>query len=107
MVIPIKRWRYYVSQAAQQGGKSKAGSILRVSAADVEKLVADAVSKHSPSDASPADIRSLIDRVVISQATIRIHLSEVAEEKRQREDSDASLDAVVTLSQARDPPGSR
>src|ERR1700722_12384458 len=80
MVIPIKRWRYYVSQAAQQGGKSKAGSILRVSAADVEKLVADAVGKHSPSDASPADIRSLIDRVVISQATIRIHLSEVAEE---------------------------
>ena len=32
------------------------------------------------SDVSPADIRSLIDRVVISRATIRIHLSEVAEE---------------------------
>ena len=32
------------------------------------------------SDASSADIRNLIDRVVISHATIRIHLSEVAEE---------------------------
>jgi site-specific DNA recombinase len=38
------------------------------------------VGKHSSSDASPADIRNLIDRVVISHATIRIHLSEVAEE---------------------------
>jgi site-specific DNA recombinase len=72
-----KRWRYYVSQAAQQGDKSKAGSILRVPAADVEKLVAEAVSKHSSPDASLADIRNLIDRVVISHATIRIRLSEV------------------------------
>ena len=35
-----KRWRYYVSQAALQGDKSKAGLILRVPAADVETLVA-------------------------------------------------------------------
>jgi site-specific DNA recombinase len=74
-----KRWRYYVSQAAQQGDKSKAASILRVPAADVEKLVAEAVGQHSLSDASSADIRNLIDRVVISHATIRIHLSEVAD----------------------------
>jgi hypothetical protein len=38
------------------------------------------VGKHSSSDAAPAAIRNLIDRVVISPATIRIHLSEVAEE---------------------------
>jgi site-specific DNA recombinase len=69
-----------VSQAAQQGDKSKAASILRVPAADVEKLVAEAVGQHSLSDASSADIRNLIDRVVISRAKIRIHLSEVAEE---------------------------
>jgi hypothetical protein len=31
----------------------------------------------SLSDASPADILNLIDRVVISHATIQIHLSEV------------------------------
>ena len=75
-----KRWRYYVSQAAPAGDKSKTASILRVPAADVEKLVAEAVGKLSSSDASPADIRNLIDRVVISHATIRIHLSEVADE---------------------------
>ena len=38
------------------------------------------VGKHFSSDTSPADIRNLIDRVVISQATMRINLSEVAEE---------------------------
>jgi site-specific DNA recombinase len=75
-----KRWRYYVSQTAQQGDKSKAASILRVPAADVEKLVAEAMGKHSLSEASQADIRNLIDRVVISHSLIRIHLSEVAEE---------------------------
>jgi site-specific DNA recombinase len=73
-----KRWRYYVSQAALQGDKSKAASILRIPATDVEKLVSEAVGKHSLSDASPADIRNFIDRVVISRATIQIHLSEVA-----------------------------
>ena len=75
-----KRWRYYVSQAALQGDKSKAGSIRRVPAADVEGLVVEVVGKLSLSDASLADIRDLIDRVVIGRATIRIQPSEVAEE---------------------------
>jgi site-specific DNA recombinase len=75
-----KRWRYYVSQAALQGDKSKAASIQRVPAADVEALVAAALGKLSPDRAaSQTDIRNLIDRAVISHATIRIHLSEVAD----------------------------
>ena len=75
-----KRWRYYVSQAALQGDKSKAGSILRVPAADVETLVTQALGKLSPDRAaSQTDIRNLIDRVVIGRATIRIQLSEAAE----------------------------
>jgi site-specific DNA recombinase len=74
------RWRYYVSQAALQGDKSKAGSIARVPAADVETLVAEALGKLSPDRAlSQPDIRNVIDRVVISRATIRIQLSEVAD----------------------------
>src|ERR1700688_3335882 len=75
-----KRWRYYVSQAAPQGEKSKAGSVVRVPAADVETLVTEALSKLSPDRAaSQTDIRHLIDRVVIGHATIRIQLSEVAD----------------------------
>jgi site-specific DNA recombinase len=75
-----KRWRYYVSQAALQGDKSKAASILRVPAANVEELVAEAVGNLSPDHAaSQTDIRNLIDRVVIGRATIRIQLPEVAD----------------------------
>jgi site-specific DNA recombinase len=75
-----KRWRYYVSQATLQGDMSKAGSILRVPAADVETLVAEALGKLSPDRAaSQTDIRNLIDRVTIGRATIRIQVSEVAE----------------------------
>ncbi|HEY1864374.1 MAG TPA: hypothetical protein VGG77_11960 [Roseiarcus sp.] len=75
-----KRWRYYVSQAALQGDKSKAGSILRVPAPEVETLVAETLGKLSQDRAaSQTDIRNLIDRVVIGRATIRIQLSEVAE----------------------------
>ena len=75
-----KRWRYYVSQAALQGDRSKAGSVIRVPAADIETLVAQALGKLSPDGgASPTDIRNLIDRVVIGRSTIRLQLSEVAE----------------------------
>jgi hypothetical protein len=50
-------------------------------AADVESLVAEALGKLSLGRAtSQDDIRNLIDRVVIGRATIRIRLSEVAEE---------------------------
>jgi site-specific DNA recombinase len=76
-----KRWRYYVSQVALQGDMSKAGTIVRIPAGVVEALVTEALGKLSPDRAaSQTDIRNLIDRVVIGRATIRIQLSEVAEE---------------------------
>ena len=75
-----KRWRYYVSQAALQGDKSKAGSIVRVPAAYVEGLVADAVTKLSSSRAdSQTDIRNLIDRVTIGRTAIQVQLSDAGE----------------------------
>ena len=75
-----KRWRYYVSQAALQGDKSKAGSIVRVPAAYVEALVADAITKLSSNRAdSQTDIRNLIDRVTIGRTAIQVQLSDAAE----------------------------
>jgi len=75
-----KRWRYYVSQAALQGDKSKAGSIVRVPAAALEALVAGAIGKLSSDRAvSQTDIRDLIDRVTISRTEIQVQLSEAAE----------------------------
>ena len=75
-----KRWRYYVSQAALQGDKSKAGSIVRVPAAEVEALVTEAVGKLSADRrASQTDIRDRIDRVAIGGTMIQIRLSEVGD----------------------------
>jgi site-specific DNA recombinase len=69
---------------------------LRLSA-DVETLVAQALGKLSPDHAaSQSGIRDLIDRVVIGHATIRIHLSEVAEEHDSAR--------ILTLSWARRSP---
>jgi hypothetical protein len=75
-----KRWRYYVSQAALQGDKGKAGSIVRVSAPYVEALVAEAAGKQSRGRAtSDTDLPGLIDRVTIGRAKIEVQLSEAAE----------------------------
>src|SRR5271166_1509237 len=75
-----KRWRYYVSQAALQGDKSKAGSIVRVPAAEVEAVITEAVSKLSADGpASQADIRNRIDRVTVGRTAIQVQLSEAAE----------------------------
>jgi site-specific DNA recombinase len=74
-----KRWRYYASQAGCRGDASKAAPTLRVPAAEVERLVAEAVGRSLTSDTSLPDIRDLIDRVVIGHTSIRIHLSEGAE----------------------------
>ena len=75
-----KRWRYYISQAALQGDKSKAGSIVRVPAPELEALVTEAVGKLSADHpASQTDIRDRIDRVAIGGTAIQIRLSEVGE----------------------------
>jgi site-specific DNA recombinase len=75
-----KRWRYYVSQAALQGDKSRAGSVVRVSATVLEALVGGAVGNNSLGRAaSQADIRELIDRVTIGRTAIQVQLSEAVE----------------------------
>jgi DNA invertase Pin-like site-specific DNA recombinase len=75
-----KRWLYYVSQAALQGDKANAGSVVRVAANTIEHCVADAIGKQSADcSSSQADLRDLIDRVTIGRTAIQVQLSEAAE----------------------------
>jgi site-specific DNA recombinase len=75
-----RRWRYYVSQAALQGDKSKAGSVVQVAVTTVEHFVGAAISRQSTDhSSSQADLRSLIDRVTIGRTAIQVQLSEAAE----------------------------
>ena len=51
------RYRYYVSHALLQGQKADAGSVARVSAPDVEKLVIDALRVNGAAIRKPAAAR--------------------------------------------------
>jgi hypothetical protein len=52
-----RRYRYYVSQAILQGRKHEAGSVARVSAREIEKLVADAIRSAAPRSDDRRSIR--------------------------------------------------
>ena len=65
------RYRYYVSHAILQKRKAEAGSIARVPAPEIEKLVVDGVRKHRASigeaeHPTAIDDRDLIERYVDS-----------------------------------------
>jgi hypothetical protein len=63
------RYRYYTSQALLQGRKDEAGSVTRVTAADVEHLTVDALITGEAANA-PSPDRDLVDQHVI-RATVR------------------------------------
>ena len=85
------RYRYYVSHALLQGGKADAGSVPRVSAPDVEALIAGAIRAHSGDDQSKSDrelIRDHLSKAIVFQDHIAITL-------RRDEATIATQDAVA------------
>jgi site-specific DNA recombinase len=71
------RYRYYVSQALLQGRVSEAGSIARVSAPDVEALVANALRANSDAGRGASDrefIENHLGRAVVGRDEITIAL---------------------------------
>ncbi len=55
------RYRYYVSHVLLQGRKGDAGSITRVSAPDVEKVIVAGIRSNAPVEAQVSD-RDVVDR---------------------------------------------
>ena len=106
-----KRWSYYVSQAILRGDKANAGSVARVSAAEIENRVVEAIessdqnhksqdilpSRHPSRDDiqttenpdTPADhrdrVRSRIHRVILEKSAIRIALSHDTDQQAEAE----------------------
>ncbi|WP_375462287.1 recombinase family protein, partial [uncultured Enterovirga sp.] len=72
-----RRYRYYVSQAVQQGRKQEAGSIARVPAAEIEAAVIDAIRSGTanPSDHSDAEMVESIREVTVRPDILDIELA--------------------------------
>lgn len=74
------RYRYYVSQATQQGRKAEAGSLPRVAADAIEQAVIGplrrfvAVAGAEAPESDTTLVQRLVDRVVLGKVEIMIHL---------------------------------
>jgi site-specific DNA recombinase len=84
------RYRYYVSHALLQGRASEAGSVARISAPDVEALIANGLRANSDADA--ASDREIIEnhlgRAVVSkdQITITLRSADLADAASNQND---------------------
>ena len=67
-----KRYAYYVSQALLQNEKERAGSVTRVRAEEVERLVLQGLASAGVKSATEKDARKLIERVVVFADRIEI-----------------------------------
>jgi site-specific DNA recombinase len=72
-----KPYRYYVSHALLQGQASEAGSVPRISAPDVETLIANALRANSDADDDASDreiIENHLGRAIVCRDQITITL---------------------------------
>jgi site-specific DNA recombinase len=68
-----KRWRYYVSQAIQQGRQQDAGSHPRISAPPIESAVLEAIRAATPERRlSEAAIQAGLEKVVVGKSRLTI-----------------------------------
>lgn len=86
-----RRYPYYVSQALLQNEKERAGSIARVPADEIERLVRRALGPDGAEANSPEEaLRKRVERVIV-------HTDRVEIIKADAEESPASRTIVVTV----------
>ena len=67
------RYRYYQSWVLAQGQKAKAGSVFRVSAGEVEQVVAEAIQKHLEMIPAGSGVESAFQTVRDHVAKVVVH----------------------------------
>jgi site-specific DNA recombinase len=92
-----RRYSYYVSQALLQNDKERAGSITRVPAAEIEKLVLKAVGAADSEEAgSPEEaLRIRIERVIVRADRIEIVKAVMADASDDPAETPATRTVVV------------
>jgi hypothetical protein len=88
-----ERYPYYVSQALTQNEKSRAGTISRVPAETIERLVWEAMAPSGSDGARPSAeaLRQQVERVVVHQDRVEIVKA------KHSADGDAAEDEAETL----------
>jgi hypothetical protein len=108
------RYRYYQSWVLAQGRKAEAGSVSRVPAEDIERLVTDAVrgwlgkqGQEPTGDVSPASLRSHLEKVVVHADHIEIVLKPADRQQVNGSEnppgSDDSKGSVITIPWSKSP----
>jgi site-specific DNA recombinase len=91
-----RRYPYYVSQALLQNEKGRAGSIARVPAAEVERLVHKALGPDSAEASSPEEaLRKRVERVIVHTDRVEIIKAVTDNAAADAEKTPASRTVVV------------
>lgn len=94
------RYRYYISNSLIQGQSCNIGSVPRVPAPLIEKLVIDAIRKRlKQTELSASIVRDHIARVEVGLNTLKIELAAPAEQLKARGKSRS----IITISWAKPP----
>ena len=92
-----RRYPYYVSQALLQNEKERAGSIARVPAEEIERLVHKALGPDSDEASSPEEaLRKRVERVIVHTDRVEIIKAVTDNATADAEESPASRTVVVT-----------
>jgi site-specific DNA recombinase len=75
------RYHYYVSCVLAQGRKDEVGSVPRIAAAEIERLVLDAIATHGEQNSEQNEERGgahLVERIVAGKQSVDIRLTKEA-----------------------------
>jgi hypothetical protein len=91
-----RRYPYYVSQALLQNEKGRAGSIARVPAEEIERLVHKALGPGSEETCSPEEVlRKRVERVIVHTDRVEIVKVTTDDAAAEAEEPSASRTVVV------------
>jgi site-specific DNA recombinase len=90
-----RRYTYYVSQALLQNEKGKAGSIPRVPAEEIERLIHRALGSDGEASSSAEALRNRVERVIVHADRVEIVKAASADAAAEAEEPSASRTVVV------------
>ena len=90
-----RRYPYYVSQALLQNEKGRAGSVARVPAEEIERLIHRALGSDGEACSSAEALRNRVERVIVRTDRVEIVKAATDDAFAQAEETPASRTVVV------------